>query len=85
MASVILLLFWQWRPMPALVWHIEEPEMAAAIAAMSFGGWVLVFTSTFLINHLELFGLHQVANNLAGRQMPAPTFRTPFLYNFILE
>ena len=79
----LLLLFWQWRPMPAIVWHIEEPEMAATIATLSFGGWVLVFTSTFLINHFELFGLHQVANNLAGRQMPAPIFRTPFLYNFV--
>ena len=79
----LLLLFWQWRPMPAIVWHIEEPEMAATIATLSFGGWVLVFTSSFLINHFELFGLHQVANNLTGRQMPSPTFRTPFLYNFI--
>jgi protein-S-isoprenylcysteine O-methyltransferase Ste14 len=79
----LLLLFWQWRPMPAILWHVEEPEMAATIATLSFGGWVLVFTSTFLINHFELFGLHQVANNLAGRQMPAPIFRTPFLYNFV--
>jgi protein-S-isoprenylcysteine O-methyltransferase Ste14 len=79
----LLLLFWQWRPMPAIVWHIEEPEMAATIAALSFGGWVLVFTSSFLINHFELFGLQQVANNLTGRQMPAPIFRTPFLYNFV--
>ena len=79
----LLLLFWQWRPMPTTVWRIEEPEMAATIATLSFGGWVLVFTSSFLINHFELFGLHQVANNLTGRQMPSPTFRTPFLYNFI--
>ena len=79
----LLLLFWQWRAMPAIVWHIEEPEMAATISVLSFGGWVLVFTSTFLINHFELFGLHQVANNLAGRQMPVPIFRTPFLYNFV--
>jgi methanethiol S-methyltransferase len=30
-----------------------------------------------------LFGLHQVANNLVGRNMPAPTFRTPLYYNFV--
>jgi methanethiol S-methyltransferase len=69
--------------MPAVVWHIEEPEMAATVAILSFIGWVIVFTSTFLINHFELFGLHQVANNLTGRQMPTPTFRTPLFYNFV--
>ena len=79
----LLLLFWQWRPMPAIVWHVEEPDMAAVITGLSFLGWVIVFTSTFLINHFELFGLHQVANNLAGRDMPTPTFRTPLYYKFV--
>jgi methanethiol S-methyltransferase len=79
----LLLLFWQWRPMPTVVWQIEEPEMAATVAILSFIGWVIVFTSTFLINHFELFGLHQVANNLTGKQMPMPTFRTPLFYNFV--
>ena len=79
----LLLLFWQWRSMPAVVWHIAEPEIAAAVSGLSLVGWVIVFTSTFLINHFELFGLHQVANNLAGREMPPPVFRTPFLYNFV--
>lgn len=76
----LLLLFWQWRPIPTVVWHIEEPEMAATIAILSFVGWVVVFTS--LINHFELFGLHQVTSHLTGRQMPPPTFRTTLLYNF---
>ena len=79
----LLLLFWQWRPMPAAIWSVEEPGIAAAIAALSFIGWVIVFTSTFMINHFELFGLHQVANNLVGREMPTPVFRTPFLYSFV--
>jgi protein-S-isoprenylcysteine O-methyltransferase Ste14 len=79
----LLLLFWQWRPIPAVVWHIKEPRMAATVATLSLVGWVLVFSSTFLINHFELFGLHQVTNNLAGRQMPGPTFGTPLLYNFV--
>ena len=79
----LLLLFWQWRPMPTIVWHIEEPEMAAVIMGLSFLGWVFVFASTFLINHFELFGLHQVANDLAGRKMPMQTFRTPLFYKFV--
>ena len=66
----LMLLFWQWRPMPAVVWQIAEPQVAAAVTGLSFVGWLIVFTSTFLINHFELFGLQQVANNLAGRSMP---------------
>lgn len=80
---VLLLLFWLWRPMPAVIWHIEEPEIAAVITGVSFVGWLVVFTSTYLINHFELFGLLQVANHLAGREMSPPAFRTPLLYNFV--
>jgi protein-S-isoprenylcysteine O-methyltransferase Ste14 len=79
----LMLLFWQWRPIPAIVWQVDEPDVAATIATVSLAGWVIVFTSTFMINHFELFGLHQVANNLADRQMPAPRFRTPLYYNFV--
>jgi protein-S-isoprenylcysteine O-methyltransferase Ste14 len=79
----LLLLFWQWRPMPAIVWQVPGPELAIAITALSFLGWLIVLTSTFLINHFELFGLHQVANNLTGREMPAPRFRTPLYYKFV--
>ena len=79
----LILLFWQWRPMPAVVWQVADPQMAIAITGLSFIGWLIVLTSTFLINHFELFGLHQVANNLAGREMPAPRFRTPLYYKFV--
>ena len=79
----LMLLFWQWRPMPAVVWHIDNSQVALAVTGLSLVGWLTVFTSTFLINHFELFGVHQVANNLTGRQMPAPRFRTPFYYKFV--
>jgi protein-S-isoprenylcysteine O-methyltransferase Ste14 len=80
---VLLLVFWQWRPMPAVVWNLPYPRLIAALTALSFFGWLVVFTSTFLINHFELFGLHQVANNLTGRPMPLPRFRAPLLYGFV--
>jgi protein-S-isoprenylcysteine O-methyltransferase Ste14 len=79
----LALLCWQWRPMPAVVWRVENPNLASVLVGLSLVGWLIVLTSTFLINHFELFGLHQVANNLTGRPMPNPVFRTPLFYQFV--
>jgi len=79
----LILLFWQWRPMPAVVWQVGNSQIAMAIVVLSFVGWLLVLASTFMINHFELFGLHQVINNLSGHDMPAVRFKTPMLYNFV--
>jgi len=79
----LALLCWQWRPIPAVVWQIDNPEIAKAVMGLSHLGWLIVLTSTFLINHFELFGLHQVANNLVDRPMPIPSFRTPLYYRFV--
>jgi protein-S-isoprenylcysteine O-methyltransferase Ste14 len=79
----LLLLFWQWRPMPAIVWQVNDPDVAVTVATVSLGGWIIVLTSTFMINHFELFGLHQVTNHLADREMPAMRFRTPLFYELV--
>jgi methanethiol S-methyltransferase len=83
-ASLALdLLFWQWQPMSGMVWQVDNPQVAGVLTGISMIGWVLVFASTFLINHFELFGLHQVVNNLAGRGMHKPRFKTPVLYKVV--
>jgi protein-S-isoprenylcysteine O-methyltransferase Ste14 len=79
----LILLLWQWRPIPAVVWQITNEQVAMTMTALSLAGWLLVLFSTFLINHFELFGLHQVAANLAGRTMPEVRFKTPVLYKFV--
>ena len=79
----LVLLFWQWLPIPTVIWQVTDPQIAMAMIGLSFVGWLIVFTSTFLINHFELFGLHQVANNLTGRKMPVARFRTPLYYRFV--
>jgi len=79
----LALLCWQWRPMPAVVWQVENLDAANLLVGLSLAGWLIVLTSTFLINHFELFGLHQVANNLTGHPMPAHRFRTPLFYQFV--
>jgi protein-S-isoprenylcysteine O-methyltransferase Ste14 len=79
----LVLLLWQWRPIPTIVWQVSDPMLANAVLVVSMLGWVIVLTSTFLLNHFELFGLHQVANNLIGRTMSEPRFKTPFFYKLV--
>lgn len=79
----LVLLFWQWRPLPTVVWSVGSPVTATVLATLSLAGWGLVLVSTFLINHFELFGLRQVYARLRGRELPAPVFRTPMLYKHV--
>jgi protein-S-isoprenylcysteine O-methyltransferase Ste14 len=79
----LILLCAMWRPMPTEIWHIENSLFRIALTALSFMGFLIVLSSTFLINHFELFGLHQVTSNLNGHAMPAPRFRTPLYYKFV--
>jgi len=84
LASLILiLLFWQWRPIPQTVWSVSHPVAVIVLQAISWAGWGILFLSTFLINHFELFGLRQVYARLAGHSLPEPVFRTPLLYRMV--
>src|SRR5215468_1012350 len=35
----LLLLFWQWQPIPAVVWHVDNPQVAASLLGLGFVGW----------------------------------------------
>ncbi len=79
----LILLFWQWQPIPAVVWNIENPVLAGVAIAGGALGWLIVLYSTFLISHFELFGLTQVVAHFAGRIAEPVRFRTPGLYRLI--
>lgn len=80
---VLLLLYWQWRPLPDPVWTVRDPIAVAVLHGIFWLGWALLVLSTFLISHFELFGLTQVFARLLGRDLPAPRFHTPFLYRHV--
>lgn len=83
-ASLVLaLLLWQWRPMPDIVWQVENPIGIAALNGIFWLGWGILLLSTFLINHFDLFGLAQVWARLRGQKLPAPEFRTPLFYKWV--
>src|SRR4051812_46624800 len=55
---ILLLLFWQWRPIPAPVWKVGGIA-ASVLTGVHWLGWLIVFASTYMINHFDLFGLRQ--------------------------
>lgn len=79
----LVLLFWQWRPLTNVVWSVENPAGRYILWALFFIGWVIVLTSTFLINHFDLFGLRQVYLYHKGRQYTHSGFKTPLFYRFV--
>ncbi|HYQ99678.1 MAG TPA: isoprenylcysteine carboxylmethyltransferase family protein [Casimicrobiaceae bacterium] len=84
-ASLALaLLLWQWRSIPEpVVWRVENPVASGILHAVFWSGWALLFFATFLINHFELFGLHQVVARAAGQTLPESEFRTPLVYRYV--
>jgi protein-S-isoprenylcysteine O-methyltransferase Ste14 len=80
---LLLLLFWQWRPIGGQVWNVEDTVGRTVLYGIYALGWVLILASTFLINHFDLFGLRQVYFHLRGRQYSPIAFRTPALYRFV--
>lgn len=82
-SAALILLFTQWRPIDGTVWQVTQPLVAGILWALFALGWLIVLTSTFLINHFELFGLQQAWFNLRGRAAAAPQFRQPFFYKLV--
>ncbi|MEO6972820.1 MAG: methanethiol S-methyltransferase [Rhodoferax sp.] len=81
---VLALMYWYWVPIPTpVIWQIERTPGVALLWTLFGLGWVLVLVSTFLLNHLELFGLQQVFGRLTHRAMPEAQFRTPLLYRYV--
>jgi protein-S-isoprenylcysteine O-methyltransferase Ste14 len=79
----LLLLFWQWQPIGGAVWTVEQPVLQMVIYGLYAIGWLLVLSSTFLINHFDLFGLRQVFLYLIGRPYTQLKFGTPILYRHV--
>jgi protein-S-isoprenylcysteine O-methyltransferase Ste14 len=80
---VLMLLFWQWQPLPQTVWNVEGRAARALLLGVCGLGWVTAFVSTFLIHHFELLGVRQVFAARANLQLPAPSFKTPLLYRYV--
>jgi protein-S-isoprenylcysteine O-methyltransferase Ste14 len=82
-SGCLVALFALWRPIPAVVWSVEAPLARFALLALSAVGWLFALSSTFLLNHFELFGLRQVYLAARRRDPPSASFRTPWFYRWV--
>ena len=39
---VLILLFWQWRPLPDVIWSVTNPIGANILTALFWLGWAIV-------------------------------------------
>ena len=80
--AALALLFWQWRPIGGVVWSTDG--LPSALLYAGFGlGWVVLLTSTFLINHFDLFGLRHVWLYLRGQPYSHLPLEAPGFYRHV--
>ena len=80
---VLILLYWQWRPMPGVLWDVGRGWVWWLLYAMSAFGWLIVLSGTFVINHFDLFGLRQVWLRARGVAYTPPEFVDSFYYRIV--
>lgn len=79
----LILMYWKWQPMKTIIWEAENDTVALVLTGVFFFGWLIVFLSTFMIDHFELFGLKQIFDNLKNRQTQNPKFQINYLYKIV--
>jgi protein-S-isoprenylcysteine O-methyltransferase Ste14 len=79
----LLAVFQLWQPLGGVLWQVEAPLGRALLFGAYALGWGVLFLSTFLINHFDLFGLRQVWLQLIGKPYHPAPFKTPMLYRYL--
>src|SRR5258707_2593144 len=83
-ASLLLcLVYWQWRPLPTVIWRLDTAVGSAVVWALFGLGWLIVLLSTFMIHHFDLFGLRQVARFLQNQPEAPIGFKTQGFYKLV--
>jgi protein-S-isoprenylcysteine O-methyltransferase Ste14 len=83
-SSLLLgLLFWQWLPIPSVLWDMTNPKVRFFLQVVFWVGWVIVLLSTFLISHFDLFGLRQVYLHASARPYTPVGFKYRGLYRYV--
>ncbi len=79
----LALLYALWRPLPSVVWDVQDPLLRTGLHGLYFFGWALLLYATALIDHFDLFGVRQVWLHLRGKPYTHHPFKTPGLYRYV--
>jgi methanethiol S-methyltransferase len=79
-SAALALAFWQWRPIPSVVWDVDWLPARVLLWTLQIAGWLWVLAMSFAIDHFDLFGLRQVARHLRGLADRPPAFALPLPY-----
>jgi methanethiol S-methyltransferase len=82
-SAALALVFWQWRPIPTVVWDVSSPVVRGLIWTAYAAGWAWVLAMSFAIDHVDLFGLGQAVRRLRGLADRAPAFVLPLPYRLV--
>ena len=82
-SAVLVLLYWQWRTMPAIIWDVREPGGRLAVWAVFWLGWAIALASTFMVSHFDLFGLRQVYLAWRGKPYTHIGFHARLFYRLV--
>lgn len=83
-ASLLMaLMFWQWQPMTQIIWQADAVWAQGVMWGLFVLGIVILFASTFIINHFDLFGLRQVFLNLKQKPYTGLNFKVTYFYKFV--
>ena len=84
-AGILLtFLVYYWQPMGGTIWSITpETTLWYALYVLFFLGWIILFVSTFLINHFDLFGLRQTFLELQNKPYTELNFKVYSFYKYV--
>ena len=80
---LLALLFWKWQPLTQTIWEVNSPAGRGVVQGLFWLGWLIVLSSTFMINHFDLFGLRQVYLRLRSEPYTPLPFVQVALYRFV--
>ena len=82
-----LLLFnlvYNWQPVGGLLWEVTPNSLLYYLLyGLFFAGWAILFISSFLINHFDLFGLRQTFLELMNKPYTQLQFRVTLFYKYV--